>query len=194
MTGSDLKIAGLLLAAGGSSRLGQPKQLIEFEGKTLIRRAAEALIEAGCSPVVVVLGAEVERSSEQLEGLDVEIIVNDEWKSGMSSSIRCGMKPIGDADAVLVTLVDQPFVTGEKLRHLIEAFKSGKPEIVAAEYNGIAGVPAVFAASLFPALTSIEGDKGARGIIRNSSNAITIPLPEATTDIDRTSDLDRLMC
>ena len=184
MTASDVKIAGLLLAAGGSSRLGRPKQLVEMEGKTLIRRSAEALIEAGCSPLVVVLGAEVEGSVAELAGLDFEIVVNDEWNSGMSSSIRVGLPAINAAHAVLISLVDQPFVTGEKLQLLMDAFKGNSPDIVTAEYNGIAGVPAIFSSKLFPALSTLKGDKGAREIIRNSPNALTIPLPEAATDVD----------
>jgi len=84
---SDVTIGGLLLAAGGSSRLGQPKQLLQFEGRSLIRRAAETLVDSGCDPVVVVLGAEIERSAEELSDLTLYICVNKNWNTGMSSSI-----------------------------------------------------------------------------------------------------------
>lgn len=188
---SPLRVAGLLLAAGGSKRLGRPKQLVEFEGRTLIKRAAEALIEGGCSPVVVVLGAEINASTAELAGLAVEIAINDDWQSGMSSSIRVGMRSLVDADAVLISLVDQPLLTGEKLRLLNDTFKNTEHDIVAAEYNGVAGVPAVFSAKLFPALAALEGDKGAREVIRNSPNALAIPLPEAATDVDKGTDLRR---
>jgi len=190
------KIAGLLLAAGGSSRLGRPKQLVEFEGKTLIRRAAETLLDAGCSPVVVVLGAEMEASSHVLDGLDIEILVNAEWECGMGSSIGFGMRTVRSlepaSDAVLISLCDQPFVTAEMLRPFLETFCISRPDVVAAHYHDIAGVPALFSVALFPALATLEGDKGAREIIKNSPDALTIPLPEAGIDVDTPSDVEQL--
>lgn len=190
---SDPKIAGLLLAAGGSSRLGHPKQLVEFKGKTLVRRAAESLIDAGCSQVIVVLGAEIERSQNELTGLDVEIVVNDAWELGMGSSITCGMKAIVESgsvpDAVLISLCDQPFVTSEKLRPFLDAFRESRPHLIAALYNDVAAVPALFSADLYPDLTALSGEKGAREIIRNFPNAVTIPLPVAAIDIDVPADL-----
>ena len=196
MTESDVKVAGLLLAAGGSSRLGRPKQLVEFEGKTLIRRAAEALIEAGCSPVYVILGAEIDRSLHQLDGLDVVIVINHSWNVGMGSSISLGVKSLIKTEippeAVLISLCDQPLVTAEKLRTLLDTYCETNAGVVAAEYNGVAGVPALFSARSFLDLTAREGEKGAREIIRNSPDAITIPLPEAAIDVDTNSDRTRL--
>ncbi len=114
MTGN--KVGGLLLAAGGSSRLGQPKQLLQFKGKTLLRHAAEAMAGSMCDPVVVVLGAETERSANEIEGLPVVACVNENWQIGMSSSIKAGLAKLcreiePDIDAVLISLCDQPFVT-----------------------------------------------------------------------------------
>lgn len=197
MTGnSDLKIAGMLLAAGGSSRLGHPKQLVRWDGKTLIRRAAEALIDAGCFPIVVVLGAEKERSELELKGLDAEIVVNDAWESGMGSSISRGVKAIiasgSVPDAVLISLCDQPFVTSEKLLPFLNAFRQSRPSLIAALYNNVAGVPALFSADLYPDLAALSGDKGAREIIKNSPDAVTIPLPVAAIDVDTFGDLAQL--
>lgn len=197
MTGrSELRVAGLLLAAGGSSRLGRPKQLVELGGRTLIRRAAESLIDAGCSPVFVVLGAEIDGSRKELEGLSVEVVVNSLWESGMGSSIALGVRRLREtvpsADAVLIALCDQPNVTGEKLQPFIEHFAATRRQVVAAEYDGIAGVPALFSSDLFPGLESLKGDKGAREIIRNSPDAMTIPLPEAGIDVDTLVQLDKL--
>lgn len=194
--GSELKVGGLLLAAGGSSRLGRPKQLVDWEGKTLIRRAAEALLAADCSPVFVVLGGEVERSRQELEGLDAEVVINDSWKSGMGSSIAVGMGSIlaviPQPDAVLISLCDQPFVTAEKLRPFIEMFDESRVAVIAAHYNDVAGVPALFSAKLYPDLAALNGDKGAREIIRNSPDVVTIPLSEAAIDIDSNGDLEAL--
>jgi len=186
-------VAGLLLAAGGSKRLGQPKQLVEFEGKTLIRRAAEALIGAGCSPVVVVLGAEIERSQQELGGTDVEIVINDYWESGMGMSIAFGMRSIVAfetlPDAVLISLCDQPHVTAGKLRPFIDTFGRSRTDVIAAHYNDVAGVPALFSAHLFPDLAALTGERGARDIIRNSPDAVMIPLPEARFDINSPADI-----
>lgn len=193
---SEPKVAGLLLAAGGSSRLGRPKQLVEFRGKTLIRRAAESLIEAGCSPVVVVLGGEIDGSSRALDCLDVEIVVNENWEDGVGSSIARGIERILEiapsSDAVLITLCDQPHVTGEKLRPFLERFSHESAAVIAAEYDGLVGVPALFPKVLFPKLRALTGDKGAREIIRNSPDAMTIPLPEAGIDIDTPNDFEAL--
>ena len=190
---SELKIAGLLLAAGGSTRLGRPKQLVEFEGESLIRRAAGALIGAGCSPIVVVLGNEIEGSVKALVGLGTHIVVNDAWESGMGSSIACGIRSImsasQDVDALLISLCDQPLVTADKLRPFIETFSHLKAGIVAAEYDGVAGVPALFSARCFPQLACLDGENGAREVIRNSPDAVTIPLPEAAIDVDKEQDL-----
>lgn len=186
-------VAGLLLAAGGSKRLGQPKQLLEFEGRTLIRRAAEALIGAGCSPVVVVLGAEVERSQQELGGHDVEIVINDSWESGMGLSIAFGMRSVLAfetlPDAVLISLCDQPLVSAEKLRSFIAAFGRSQADVIAAHYNDVAGVPALFSAHLFRDLAALTGERGARDLIRHSAEAETIPLPEAGFDIDSPADI-----
>ena len=185
---SQPRVAGLLLAAGGSSRLGRPKQLVQWEGKTLIRRAVEALIDAGCDPVVVVLGAEIEQSREELGGLNVDVFENPDWERGMSSSIRVGIGHFLAAppspEAVLITLCDQPFVTSDKLRTLIDRFAAGHMPIIAAEYHNVRGVPALFSAALFRELATLDGDRGARDLIRSHPEASSIQMPEAAFDID----------
>lgn len=188
------KIGGLLLAAGGSLRLGRPKQLLEFEGKTLVRRAAEALIDAGCDLVVVVLGAEIEGSRLELDGLDVVIVENLKWESGMSSSIRAGIDRLleleQNIDSVLISLCDQPHITAEKLAQFIDRFSSDQPSIIAAEYDGTRGVPALFARDLFAQLRQLTGDKGARELIAINRDARSILMPAAAADIDRQKDVD----
>src|SRR6476661_1956002 len=102
----------LLLAAGGSSRLGEPKQLIKYEGKSLLRRAADCALAAGCNETIVVLGAAAEACTRELEGLPVRVVINEAWERGMSSSIGAGMSALEQiqpaAEAVLITLCDQP--------------------------------------------------------------------------------------
>lgn len=194
MTGNKIpKIGGLLLAAGGSRRLGTAKQLLEFRGKTLLHRAVKALVETACDPVVVVLGAEIDRSKTEIEDLPVTVIVNDDWESGMSSSIRIGLEKLlllePDIDAVMIMLCDQPFVTAEKIGLFIEEFKRKNPAIMAAKYNEVLGVPALFSRTMFGELANLEGDKGARDLIRKTDSIIAIDLPEAAFDIDTREDL-----
>jgi len=189
----DLKIGGILLAAGGSSRLGRPKQLLNFEGKTLIRRAAETLADSQCGPVVVVLGAEVEGSTIELSGLPVQICKNQDWAAGMSSSIISGLTQIedinSDVSAVVITLVDQPQVTTENIDQLVNEFLRSGHSIVAAQYNGTIGVPALFAAGHFDDLLNLRGDKGARDLLRKTKNKAMIKMDEAAYDIDSLEDI-----
>lgn len=186
-----MAIAGLLLAAGSSSRLGRPKQLVEFDGETLIRRAAQALIDSGCEPVIVVLGSEVEASKGALHGLDVRIAENADWQSGMSSSIREGMSRVilENVDGVLISVCDQPRVTAEHLQKLATRFAETHAAVTAAEYDNILGVPAIFSRELFDDLMQLCGDKGARELIREGA-AVSVPMPEAAFDIDTEADLE----
>ena len=190
MTGN--KVGGLLLAAGSSSRLGQPKQLLEFRGKTLLRHAAEAMASSVCDPVVVVLGAEIERSATEIEGLGVTTCLNANWRSGMSSSISVGLAGLTeispDLDAVLISLCDQPLVDAEMLNRFGQKFATTNADVIAAAYNGITGVPALFSRELFGELSRLDGDKGARDLIRSRPDIKTIDLPEAAFDIDTPDD------
>jgi molybdenum cofactor cytidylyltransferase len=192
----EIKVGGLLLAAGGSTRFGSPKQLAEFEGKTLIRRAAEAACRSGCSIVVAVLGASADESRHQLSDLDLVTVENKDWQSGMSSSIRLGLSKLIELepqlDAVLITLMDQPEVTAPHLAAFISMFAELRPPLIAAEYSGTTGVPVLFSRVFFNELLQLKGDQGARSIIRARSDVQTISLDEAAIDIDSVSDLETL--
>lgn len=191
------KIGGLLLAAGGSTRFGSPKQLAEFEGESLIRRAAKALIDAGCAPVTVVLGGEIEQSSKQLTGLDVNIAINIKWEKGMSSSIKTGLKALEsstpDLAAVLISLCDQPLITSEHLRRFTASFKQNRSAIIAADYGNFQGVPALFSRERFPDLYDLAGDNGAREVIRSEKSLTTIPLGHIDADVDEPGHLARII-
>lgn len=198
MTGNEnLKIGGILLAAGGSTRLGRPKQLLQYEGKTLLRRAAEAITESICDPVIAVLGAEKEDAGAEIADLPVRICFNQEWPLGMSSSIKLGVKELlliePTIDALVITLCDQPFVNAQTIDRLVARFTETRKPMVAAEYDNIAGVPALFAREMFDALSSLEGDKGARDLIRDPGASIeTIEIEEAALDIDTHDDIGYL--
>jgi len=198
MTGNrNIRIGGILLAAGGSSRLATPKQFVRFENETLLRRAAFAMAASICYPVVAVLGAEKENAEIEMAGTRLKPCLNREWQKGMSSSIKLGLTELlsldPGLDAVLITLCDQPFVTAQILNRLTDTFLQTRKRIVAAKYDDVAGVPAIFARDVFDQLLALEGDKGARELIRDPNASIeTVEIKEAAMDIDTFDDLDRL--
>ncbi len=189
-------VGGILLAAGGSTRLGRPKQLVKYQGETLIRRSAEALIQTGCSPVVVVLGGEVEGSKAELHDLAAEIALNTDWHSGMSSSIVCGLRRLTEIepliDGVLITLCDQPNITPDFLARFIDSYREKPQNIIATDHGEVIGVPALFSKTLFDHLLSLKGDKGARDLIRSSDIVATIRSDAVFSDIDTPEDLANL--
>lgn len=191
---SEVKIGGLLLAAGGSSRLGRPKQLIEFKGSTLLRRAAETLAATTCETKVVVLGAAVDECLNELGGLDLETYINSDWNEGMSGSIKAGLLRILDIEpatsAIIITLCDQPYMTTDIVESLITKYRRIRPPVVAAEYNNVCGVPALFSREMFDDLLQLAGDKGAQSVISKAApKVIRISVPEAAFDIDSPEDL-----
>ena len=185
----------LLLAAGESARMGQPKQLLVFQGRTLLRRAAEEALASGCQPVIVVLGAFAERLTPELSGLDVRVVINRGWQEGLGGSIREGMRalltgPDGDAvDGVVITLCDQPFCTASYIGRLVALHDERKTSAVASSYNGVRGVPALFDRSLFPELLELRGPEGAKRILqRHASEILEVPLGDGALDVDTPED------
>jgi molybdenum cofactor cytidylyltransferase len=187
------RLAAVVLAAGASTRLGVPKQLIEFRGERLVRRAARATGEAGASPVIVVLGADAATIAQELEGLPfTATVTNEHWRDGLARSLATGIGEVqrvdARADGVLITTADQPLVTGDALRRLLDAYCEGA-RLVAAEYSGTIGVPAVIGREHFDALLALEGDAGAGRWLRGKGDAVRrIPLLEAAVDIDTVED------
>lgn len=187
-------ISTLLLAAGGSARYGSPKQLLPFRGKPLIRHLAEIAMQSKADATYIVLGAQVKRVQQELSGLAVQIIINEQWQEGIGSSLRTGIQALPEtADAALVMLGDQLLVTSAHLNSLIETYHStGKP-IVASAYAGTLGVPVLFARRFFPELQRLSGDRGAKQIIQNHPEAVVgVPFPDGVIDIDTPGDFQRL--
>ncbi len=184
-----MKVACILLAAGGSTRLGAPKQLLEYGGRTLLRRAVATAVASRCRPVVVVLGSGVETLRAELAGLDVRIVVNADWERGMGGSVRLGVAALIDdpeVDGVLLALCDQPLVEAASLERLLQAWNAGRPRtIAAASYDETVGVPAVFGREHFAALAALPDAAGAKPILQRHVDHVTaVPMPEAATDID----------
>jgi molybdenum cofactor cytidylyltransferase len=190
-------IGVILLAAGGSTRMGRPKQLLSFGKTTLLRHAAETALATGLAPVVVVLGAEAEACRAELEGLTVAVAQNDGWARGMGGSLRAGVEELEriapDIGAALVMLHDQPRISASSLRDLANLWNPEGCTIAAAFYGGTVGVPAVFDRRHFAELKALEGSGGAKGILaRHDAGVAKLELPEALDDIDVPEDYARL--
>lgn len=177
------RVGAVILAAGASRRLGEPKQLVMLDEETLLERAVRVARQAGCSPVVVVLGASAELIQRgcNLEG--TEIVLNEKWNEGMGSSVRLGVQAFWDVDGCVVTTCDMPAVTAAHLQVL-----TASGEVTASSYSGRRGVPAYFPASAFESLMELRGDVGARGLLQS---ARSVELPGGELDVDTMEDLER---
>jgi molybdenum cofactor cytidylyltransferase len=185
------------LAAGSSSRLGRPKQLLPYHGDSLIAHAADTAIESDAAPVVVVLGDNANIISKELDEKKLHITYNDQWQEGMASSLRCGISTVlqiaPECDAVILMVCDQPFVDGELLNSLIRSQRNSGKRIVACQYGDTLGVPALFHRSLFDEIRQVQGDHGAKKIIReHQDELITLPFEKGAIDIDTESDYQSL--
>lgn len=183
-----------MLAAGAGTRYGQPKAFVRFEGELLVARAARELIAAGCAPVIVVLGAGREAQPKWQPPPEVEMVANPQWEEGIGSSLRCGLSAVegSGADAVLLTLVDLPWVGAPAHRRVVAAWQPGDLAVVAS-YGGEPGHPVLFPATAFKALArQAAGDVGARGWLRaNSARVRQVDCSDVATasDVDHPGDL-----
>ncbi|HEX8565344.1 MAG TPA: nucleotidyltransferase family protein [Pyrinomonadaceae bacterium] len=193
------KIGIIILAAGASTRMnGEPKQLLEFEGKTLLRRAAETALSSGLRPIVVVLGANAEKLQPEIKNLPVLTAINENWATGMGGSIKTGLSVLlGEnrgIEAAILMLCDQPFVTAKTLNRLVEAFQKTKKPIAACQYADTIGVPALFAREMFAELSDLQGDAGAKAVIKkHAAEVAKTPAPEAAFDVDTQADFQKLL-
>lgn len=180
-------VALLLLAAGASTRMGRPKQLLPYYGRTLLRHAAETAVASGCAPLVLVTGALHEALVAEVSGLPIQPIHNPNWETGMASSIRAGLTTIANARpvAVLIMLTDQPLITPELLRELIARQQQTQAPIVAAAYGDTLGVPAVFAQTMLPELLKLQGQQGAGRLIASLGAVVgRVAFPAGLLDVD----------
>lgn len=188
-----MKVGAIILAAGSSSRLGQPKQLLLYRGQTLIRRAAHAALDAGCAPVAAVVGSAREKVAASLHDLEVIILPNESWRRGIGTSIRAGVNALQECDALAILACDQPRVGATLIRQLIaRQEETGKP-MVASAYAGTRGVPALFARACFEQLLSLGEEQGAKTLLIHRPNDVAqIDFPAGAVDLDTPEDWARL--
>jgi molybdenum cofactor cytidylyltransferase len=184
----------VVLAAGGSTRFGSPKQLVRVQGHALLHRAVANAVEVAGRGVIVVLGAHAAELAPLLRQSSASVIVNREWTEGIGSSIRAAIARLPPScDGVLLTLADQAAVTVDDLTRLISAWRSDPRRIVAARYDATIGVPAIFPRAYFSDLGALRGDRGARDLIRrHADHTVGIALANASIDIDTPEDLLQL--
>jgi CTP:molybdopterin cytidylyltransferase MocA len=196
-----MPVAAIVLAAGASTRLGQPKQLLTMGGETLIARAIRLACEAGAAPVIAVLGAHHERIAAAigLDNANIAVpVVNADWRQGIATSIHAGLRTLEDCapqtSGALILGCDQPRLTAEHLRALLEAFKAqAASAMVASAYAGVAGIPAVFPRAVFAELLALRGDQGARSLLKQPAcPSLALPFPGGEVDIDLPADLAQL--
>jgi molybdenum cofactor cytidylyltransferase len=178
------RVAAVVLAAGASGRLGEPKQLVRIGPETLLERSVRVAREAGCSPVIVVLGFDAEAIGDGCVLKDVDIVVNDKWAEGMGASVRSGVAALRDVEGCVLMTCDMPAVTAAHLRMLMVS-----DGITASSYAGRRGVPAYFPKSAFQALLELQGEAGAKELLQS---AAMIALPGGDFDVDTPEDLARV--
>ncbi|OKS86011.1 nucleotidyltransferase family protein [Mucilaginibacter polytrichastri] len=187
----------IILAAGESCRLGEPKQNLIFQGKTLLQRAIETALSSACETVLVVLGANAELIKPTLQPYKVEVIVNANWTEGMASSIRAGVEALQRNELienVLILLCDQPFVSLSLINNLLQKQQDTLKPIVACNYKDTIGVPVIFNRLLFTRLLLLKGHEGAKKMIAGYPDDVaTVPFDLGTVDIDTVEDYNRLI-
>lgn len=187
----------IILAAGSSSRLGEPKQLLQYGNVNLIQRAVTEARATDARKVIVVLGSNADEIGKTLSNIEVEIVRNENWTEGIGSSIRAGVGFVESdtsVDGVILMVCDQPYVSSAFLMELMRHQQtSGKP-VVAAQYKNTIGTPVFFHRSFFPQLKSLEGDAGAKKILLDHNDQVfKVKFPLGDIDIDTRHDYEMLV-
>lgn len=192
--GVKTRVAGVILAAGGSQRLGRPKQLLDWQGQPFITKVVQNALAAGLSPLVVVTGAESEAVIEALAGLPVSFIHNPDWQAGQSTSLRAGMGALPEnCQAVMLLLSDQPQVSPALIRSVMATYYEEHLPIAAPRITGRRANPVLFSHETFEALRGIKGDQGGRAVIKQFEVAWLDWIDErAALDVDDEEAYQRL--
>ncbi|TCD00492.1 nucleotidyltransferase family protein [Pedobacter psychroterrae] len=187
----------IILAAGNSSRLGSPKQLLYYQGSSLLQRTVAAAETTAYVPIVLVLGAYADQILEQHPDFNINIIINDSWEKGISSSIAAGLSKMLELEAdtknVVIAVADQPFIRPEIFTELVEESQRSRKNIVASKYAETIGTPALFNEIYFDELIALNGNTGAKPLLQKyAADVATIPFELGHIDIDTQKDYNNL--
>jgi molybdenum cofactor cytidylyltransferase len=188
----------IILAAGSSSRMGTSKQLLKINGEYLLRQTVVTAQITGIANTVVVLGANAEIHQSIIQNLQVDIVINAHWQTGMGSSLKAGLaylkNKIRDLRGVIVLVCDQPLLTHSHLIDIINKHFQSKKKIIASKYDNTEGVPAFFSAELFPAMESLADSQGAKKIIEQNRDALaTVLFSGGEIDLDTPDDYSQFL-
>lgn len=191
------RYAIIILAAGASTRLGKPKQLLPFRKKNLLRYIMEEAIASDTGPVIVVVGAHAARLAGEMSDYKINVIQNIGWEEGMASSIRCGIESLQlfepGCDGAILLMCDQPYVNASLIKELVATAGETHKPVVTCRYANTVGPPALFSKSIFPELLELTGDTGARRIVeRHLGEVAMINFPQGDIDIDTSADYEAL--
>jgi molybdenum cofactor cytidylyltransferase len=192
------KLAVLLLAAGSSSRMGVPKQLLKWNNTTLLNHAINTVKQIDQNEIVLVLGAHFDKITSIIDASNITVIFNEDWEKGLGNSIACGIKylkeSLPDIDSVLIQLADQPLIDSNFLNKMIENYQLNPDKIICTSYqNKRLGVPAIFNKTKFEELSKLNHDKGAKDILNmNPENILFLDGTDLISDIDTIEDYETL--
>ncbi len=188
-------VAGVVLAAGTSTRMGKNKLLFDLEGESVVRRAIRVAAESGLQPVIAVLGHEAERVRRELAGLSCDIVENPDYQRGINGSLKTGIAAVPDsATAAVVILADMPFVTAPMIATLIARYRASTAPLVISDYDGVNAPPMLYDRALFPELQTMEGEGCGKVVVRrHRQEAEVLAWPAAAlTDLDVPDDYARV--
>ena len=189
------KLAVIILAAGGSTRLGRPKQLLRYRGEPLIAHTVRLASAATRKGIIVVLGDQQLRLRRALRSRPSTptLIANPQWRAGQSSSLQRGLEAVPpEYSAVLILVVDQAFLTTTDLQRLVRAWRRNPSKPAAASHDGTIGVPAIIPRRWFRSVRKIRGDVGAKPLLRTIAGLTQVDMPRAAFDVDTDKDAERL--
>jgi molybdenum cofactor cytidylyltransferase len=195
MPEAGVRIAGIVLAAGSSTRMGRNKMLLEIGGEPLVRRAVRTALEAGLDPVLVVLGHEADRAREAVAGLDCRVVLNPDHAQGVRVSMQAGVRALpADVNAGVIMLADMPFVSADMIRTVAERYRAGRPPLVVSEYGDVNAPPTLYDRALFGELLTSTGEGCGKHVVKkHKSEAAVVAWPEsALADVDVPDDYERL--
>ncbi len=188
-------VAGVVLAAGASTRMGENKLLFDLGGEALVRRSVGRATAAGLDPVVVVLGHDADRVRSKLAGLPCRTVVNPDYARGINASLKTGIATLpAETTAAVVMLADMPFVTTQMIATLVERYRAGSAPLVVSDYEGVNAPPMLYDRSLFPELLQMEGEGCGKQVVRRHRAAAAVARwpAAALTDLDVPGDYDRV--